>query len=54
MGTLLGEASEAGLGPTQVHYVISFTAGELRTFHTSRAQNAALGARPKHAYRISV
>ncbi|KAN0134671.1 hypothetical protein V8E53_007456 [Lactarius tabidus] len=39
---LSGEASEAGLNPTQVHYVTSYTAAELRTFHSERVRKIPL------------
>jgi cysteine protease ATG4 len=39
---LSGEASESGLDPTQVHYVTSYTATELRTFHSERVRKMPL------------
>jgi cysteine protease ATG4 len=39
---LSGEASDAGLDPTQVHYVTSYTAAELRTFHSERVRKMPL------------
>ena len=48
-----GEASDAGLGLTQMHYVMSYGVAVLRVFRLC-AQNTALGARSEHAYRVSV
>jgi cysteine protease ATG4 len=39
---LSGEASDAGLDPTQVHYVTSYSAAELRTFHSERVRKMLL------------
>jgi cysteine protease ATG4 len=39
---LSGEASDAGLDTTQMHYVISYSAAELRTFHCERVRKMLL------------
>ncbi|KAF8266378.1 hypothetical protein EI94DRAFT_1733232 [Lactarius quietus] len=39
---LSGAASDAGLDPTQVHYVTSYSAAELRTFHCERVRKMPL------------
>jgi cysteine protease ATG4 len=39
---LSGDASDAGLDPTQVHYVTSYSAAELRTFHSERVRKMPL------------
>ena len=48
-----GEASDAGLGLTQMHNVMSYGVAVLRMFRLC-VQNAALGAQSEHAYRVSV
>jgi cysteine protease ATG4 len=39
---LSSQASDAGLDPTQVHYVTSYSAAELRTFHSERVRKMPL------------
>ncbi|KAN0133892.1 Peptidase family C54 domain containing protein [Lactarius tabidus] len=39
---LSDEVSDAGLDPTQVHYVTSYSAAELRTFHCERVRKMPL------------